>query len=58
MFILTYCMKGMTCGDVENMLSVDRKWYLERLYKQLKKESEEIKRTSKGSTGTLSHRRR
>jgi len=36
-------MKGMTYSDVEQMLTIDRKWYLKRLYKQLKKESEEAK---------------
>jgi hypothetical protein len=36
-------MKGMTYGDVESMLSVDREWYLARLYRQLKKEEADMK---------------
>jgi len=46
-FALTYCMEGMTYGDVERMLSVDREWYLRRLHKQLKKEAEQMKRGSR-----------
>jgi len=51
-FALTYCMKGMTYGDVEGMLSVDRVWYLERLNEQLKAEADEIKRPVKGGSPT------
>jgi hypothetical protein len=41
-------MEGITYSDVESMLTVDREWYLTRLYKQLKKESDEIKKKPKG----------
>ena len=47
-FALTYCMKGMTYGDVEGMLSVDRVWYLNRLNEQLKQEADGIKKGSGG----------
>jgi hypothetical protein len=43
-FALTYCMEGMTYGDVERMMTVDREWYLKRLHKQLKKEADAMKR--------------
>lgn len=52
-FALTYCMEGMTYGDVERMLSVDREWYIKRLHQQLKKESEQMKRSMK--TGKRRH---
>ncbi len=42
-------MQGMTYKDIENMLSIDREWYLNRLYKQLKKESDEINKKPKGT---------
>ena len=57
-FALTYCMKGMTYSDIERMLSADRMWYLERLYKQLKSEADEVKKTSKPSGGFRRARRR
>lgn len=47
-FALTYCMPGMTFGDIHGMNSSDREWYIERLHKQKKDEAEEIKRASKG----------
>jgi len=42
MFNLVYKIPGMTCEYVEEMLSTERKWYLERLYAQLKKEEEKL----------------
>lgn len=45
-FALMYCMKGMTYGDIERMPSVDREWYLARLYRQLKKEADDVKTKS------------
>jgi hypothetical protein len=47
MFVLTYAMNGMTYGDVEDMLSTDRVWYVKRLEEQIKKESEEVKKAQK-----------
>jgi hypothetical protein len=42
-------MKSMTYGDIESMPSVDREWYLARLYRQLKKEAADLKaRRTKG----------
>lgn len=43
-------MEGMTYDSVVNMLSVDRRWYLDRLYKQLKKENDEMKKDVKGKS--------
>lgn len=48
-FALTYCMKGMAYGAVEEMLSVDRVWYLKRLYDQLKQEADDVKRSASNS---------
>jgi len=39
-FALTYNMKGMTYSDVERMSTVDRRWFLKRLLKQMKKSEE------------------
>lgn len=47
MFALTYCMEGMVYGHVEKMLTKDRVWYLRRLYRQLKRENDEMKRAGK-----------
>jgi len=44
-FALTYCMEGMTYGDVMDMPSVDREWYLNRLHTQMKREADAMKRT-------------
>lgn len=41
-FALTYCMKGMTWSDVQNMLTRERVWHLKRLRDQLKKENEAL----------------
>lgn len=42
-----YCMKGgITYGEIQVQLGVDREWHLSRLYKQLKLEEEESKRAS------------
>jgi len=41
-------MEGMTYRDVVEMDGKDREWFLTRLHKQLKRESEEIKRSSRG----------
>lgn len=42
-----YCMKGgMTYGDIQGMLAVDREWHLARLYRQLKQEEEESKKAN------------
>ena len=43
-FALTYCMKGITYDNIESMSSIDRNWYLNRLYKQLKKEADEMEK--------------
>jgi hypothetical protein len=37
-------MKGITYDNIESMSSIDRNWYLNRLYKQLKKEADEVKK--------------
>ena len=47
-FALTYCMEGMTYGDVMAMPSRERIWYLRRLHRQLKKEADEMKKAAKG----------
>jgi hypothetical protein len=48
-FALTYCMNGVTYTDVvEKMSSRERVWFLKRLNEQIKMESEEIKKGSKG----------
>lgn len=57
-FALTYCMKGMTYGDVERMLSSDRIWYLNRLHEQLKSEADEVKKTTKKPARSKRPRRR
>jgi len=44
-------MEGMTYGDVKGMLSVDREWYLRRLFKQLKKESDQSKKAGRPKRG-------
>jgi len=46
-FALTYVMKGMTYGDLLEMDSSERWWYLKRLHKQLKKETQEMKQAGK-----------
>lgn len=46
-FALTYCMEGMTYGDILGMPTVERVWYLNRLHKQLKKEHDEMKKAGK-----------
>jgi hypothetical protein len=44
-FMLTYCMKGITYGDLDQHISsVDREELLDRLETQLKREVEAIKR--------------
>jgi cyanate lyase len=46
-FALMYCMKGgITYGEINTMLGVDREWHLSRLYKQLKLEEEEAKKAT------------
>jgi hypothetical protein len=57
MFVLTYAMNGMTYGDVEDMLSTDRVWYVKRLEEQIKKESEEVKKAPKKAPRTGKGRR-
>lgn len=52
-FALTYCMKGMTYGDVEGMLAQDRVWYLKRLNEQLKAESDEVKKATPKGKGHI-----
>jgi cyanate lyase len=37
-------MKGITYDNIESMTSSDRNWYLNRLYRQLKKEADEVKK--------------
>jgi len=37
--VLTYCIKGMTCSDIEAMPVKERAYYLKRLLQQLKKEA-------------------
>jgi len=41
-------MKGITYGDIMNMPRTDRAWLIHRLYKQLKKEYDDMKRARKG----------
>ena len=42
---MMYCMKGgITYGEIQDMLGVDREWHLSRLLKQLKLEEEEAKK--------------
>lgn len=40
-------MNGMNYGDVRLMESEDRAWYLNRLHKQLKKENDALKKSTK-----------
>jgi hypothetical protein len=49
-------MKSMSYEAVEDMLSIDRDWYLERLYKQLKKESDEMKRIASSGGKPRKHK--
>jgi hypothetical protein len=46
-FSLMYCVKGMTYGDIENMLTIDREWYIRRLHKQLKHEDDAMKKATR-----------
>lgn len=55
MFSLTYCMNGITYGDIMEMVPEERDWYIRRLDKQIKRENEEIK---KGARGTSRGRKR
>jgi len=43
-FYLVYCSKGLTLMDVESMSRKERKWWVERLDKQIRRELEEFKK--------------
>jgi hypothetical protein len=38
LFVMTYYIQGMTYENIENMNSLERKWFIKRLYKQKKAE--------------------
>jgi len=46
-FYLTYCMKGIGYGDLLEMAPVERKWLVDRLYKQQLAERAEIDKARK-----------
>lgn len=43
-FYLVYCSKGLTLMDVDSMSRKERKWWVERLDKQTRRELEEFKK--------------
>jgi len=43
-FYLVYCSKGLTLMDIESMSRKERKWWVERLSKQVKAELAESKK--------------
>lgn len=43
-FALTYCIKSIGWGAVENMTRKEREWILKRLNKQLKYEHDEVEK--------------
>jgi hypothetical protein len=43
MFLLTYYMKGWGYEEIMDMATEERKWYMRRLYKQLKAEANVMK---------------
>ena len=48
-FMLTYCMKGITYGDLElHISSTDREELLNKLEKQLQREVDAIKNARRG----------
>jgi len=50
MFLLTYYMKGWSYDEIMEMPTEERKWYMKRLYQQLKMEANALK--GKGKPGT------
>jgi hypothetical protein len=46
-FALTYCMKGITWGDIQVMHSRERERLVERLHRQLKREVDAMKKAGK-----------
>lgn len=43
-FYLIYCSKGLTLTDLESMTHKERKWWVDRLGKQVKAELAELKK--------------
>ncbi len=41
-------MEGITYGDIQDMPSEERVWYINRLHKQSKMEDKEIKDAARG----------
>ena len=45
---MVYGMEGLSREDVMDMDAIERRWWLNRLYKQLKKEASMLPKVKKG----------